>query len=231
MKVRIRFKKYGVMKYIGHLDTMRYFQKAIRRSEIPIHYSGGFSAHQIMSFAFPLGVGIIGEREYMDIEMDEGLTSDEIVNRLNAQMVEGVEVLDAVRLDDKAINAMASVKAADYTITLKDGGCFPESINTDSVSAFLSRDTIPYVKVTSKNETEIDLKEHIYDLSFRDGSLYMRVDASSAGNLKPVTLLEELFKFTDDEFDECIYLITRNELYMQDEEGRLQSLLSAGIRI
>ena len=57
MKIRIKFRKYGTMKFIGHLDVMRYFQKAIRRSEVNIRYSEGFSPHQIMSFAAPLGVG------------------------------------------------------------------------------------------------------------------------------------------------------------------------------
>lgn len=51
MKIRIRFRKYGVMKFIGHLDVMRYFQKAMRRAHIDICYSEGFSPHQIMSFA------------------------------------------------------------------------------------------------------------------------------------------------------------------------------------
>ena len=67
MRVRIKFSKHGAVKFIGHLDTMRYFQKAIRRSEIDIAYSGGFSPHQIMSFAAPLGVGQTSNGEYMDI--------------------------------------------------------------------------------------------------------------------------------------------------------------------
>ena len=54
MKIRVRFRKWGSMKFIGHLDMMRYFQKAVRRADIDICYSEGFSPHQIMSFAAPL---------------------------------------------------------------------------------------------------------------------------------------------------------------------------------
>ena len=43
MKVRIKFTKTGAMKFVGHLDTMRYFQKAIRRAELPVAFSGGYS--------------------------------------------------------------------------------------------------------------------------------------------------------------------------------------------
>ena len=61
MKARIKFKKYGALRFIGHLDVMRFFQKAIRRAHIPIAYTGGYSPHMIMSFANPLGIGITSE--------------------------------------------------------------------------------------------------------------------------------------------------------------------------
>lgn len=77
MKIRIRFRKYGVMKFIGHLDVMRYFQKAMRRAHIDICYSEGFSPHQIMSFAAPLGVGITSDGEYMDIEVHTSASTEE----------------------------------------------------------------------------------------------------------------------------------------------------------
>ena len=76
MKVRVKFAKYGALRFIGHLDVMRHFQKVIRRAGIDIAYSTGFSPHQIMSFASPLGLGMYSRGEYMDIEVhtrkDEG---------------------------------------------------------------------------------------------------------------------------------------------------------------
>ena len=58
MKLRIKFEKSGCMKFIGHLDIMRYFQKAIRSSGMDIDYSTGFSPHHIKSFAAQLGFGL-----------------------------------------------------------------------------------------------------------------------------------------------------------------------------
>lgn len=68
--LRFRFAKYGAMKYLGHLDLLRYFQKAVRRAEIPVAYSAGFSPHQIMSFAMPLSVGLTSEGEYFDVGLE-----------------------------------------------------------------------------------------------------------------------------------------------------------------
>ena len=119
MKVRIKFSKSGSMVYIGHLDIMRYFQKAIRRSGLPIKYSEGFNPHQIMSFAAPLGVGLSSSGEYMDIELKEFVPSQEALQRLQATMVDGMEVTSFRYLPDNAQNAMSSVNAASYILSYK----------------------------------------------------------------------------------------------------------------
>ena len=98
MKIRIKFEKDGVMRYIGHLDIMRYFQKAMRRGEIDICYTTGFSPHQIMSFAAPLGVGHISFGEYFDIETKGTLTPLEIKEQLNTVMVPGVRIANVIEL-------------------------------------------------------------------------------------------------------------------------------------
>ena len=68
MKVRVKFSKNGSVKFLGHLDTMRYFQKAVRRAGIPIAFSSGFRPHMIISFAAPLSVGVTSDGEYFDME-------------------------------------------------------------------------------------------------------------------------------------------------------------------
>ena len=65
------------MKFIGHLDLMRYFQKVFRKAGLPVAYSQGFNPHQIMSFAAPLGVGLTSEGEYVDVEVTESWTSQQ----------------------------------------------------------------------------------------------------------------------------------------------------------
>ncbi len=102
MKIRIKFRKYGLMKFVGHLDLMRFFQKAIRRCGIDICYTKGFSPHQIMSFAAPLGLGLTSDGEYLDIEVHASASSEASIAALNREMVEGMEITGYVQLDDKA---------------------------------------------------------------------------------------------------------------------------------
>ena len=124
------------MKFIGHLDIMRYFQKAIRRAEIPIVFTEGFSPHMVMSFASPLGVGIESEGEYMDIEIKEPLSTEEAVRRLDAVMSEGMRILDFRQIpEEKASNAMALVAAADPG-GLRAGSGLEKALHCFSGTAF-----------------------------------------------------------------------------------------------
>ena len=126
MKARIKFRKYGVMKFIGHLDIMRFFQKVMRRADIPIAFTGGYSPHMIMSFANPLGVGLTSDGEYFDIELTEPIDFEAAVERMNATMVEGIEVVNMVEIsDDKKRTGMSIVAAADYLSSAKNHA-FPD---------------------------------------------------------------------------------------------------------
>ena len=113
MNIRIKFRKYGPMKFISHLDVMRYFQKVIRRAEIDICFSEGFSPHMIMSFASPLGVGLTSDAEYVDIRVNTAPSSAEAVRRMNEAMAEGMDVVSFRLLPENSKNAMSIVAAAD----------------------------------------------------------------------------------------------------------------------
>ena len=126
MKLRIKFRKYGPIRFIGHLDVMRFFQKANRRAELDVAYTGGFSPHQIMSFAAPLGVGLTSNGEYMDLEVHSLTSCEDVKQRLNAASVPGIEITSVKILPDKAGNAMASVAAA--LETNNDIGIFRQNI-------------------------------------------------------------------------------------------------------
>lgn len=212
MKLRIKFRKYGPVRFIGHLDVMRFFQKAIRRAEIDVAYSSGYSPHQIMSFAAPLGVGLTSNGEYMDIEVNSMISCEDIMHRLNQASVPGIEVIQVNILPEKAGNAMASVAAASYTVTFREGR-EPLCNLTTAIPDFLARESICITKETKKGSREVDLKEGIYELSYLDGSIHMLVDASSGGNIKPVQILEALLALQGEALKENALLVNREDVF------------------
>ena len=218
MKVRIKFSKEGPVKFIGHLDVMRYFQKAIRRAEIDIAYSSGFSPHQIMSFAAPLSVGHTSSGEYFDVELNSLDSIEALTARLNEVMVDGIRILDAKILDEKEKNAMASVAAADYLVSFSDRLILPPDWK-DKLDAFYRQDQIAVTKKTKKGEKELDLKAGIYQLEIRDSSVYMLLDAGSGSNLKPGFVLETFFETLNITLPEFPFRVHRLETYKREEYG------------
>lgn len=224
MKLRIKFRKYGPVRYIGHLDLMRFFQKAIRRAQIDVAYSGGFSPHQIMAFASPLGVGLVSNGEYMDIEVrsmkcsssiesPHSISCQDIMERLNKASVPGIEIISVKILPDTAGNAMASVAAASYTIYFREGR-EPKTDIGAILPDFLAREQILITKETKRGVREVDLKQGIYQLYMKeDHSIYMLVDASSGGNIKPIQVIEAILAWNGEALQENALFITREDVY------------------
>lgn len=230
MKVRIKFKKYGALRFIGHLDVMRFFQKAIRRSEIPIAFSEGYSPHMIMSFASPLGIGLTSEGEYFDIELKSPIESTEAAARLNAQMVEGMEVVSFRRIsDEKKATGMAIVAAADYLIRIRKGA-LPDGWQK-KITEFTAQPEIRIVKQTKRSEKEVDIKPLIYQMDARDRQIYILAASGSAENLKPDLVMEAFCCFLGIQKEEIesgalAFAYHRIELYADAGDSSCRKLVS-----
>ena len=212
LKARIKFRKNGVMKFIGHLDVMRFFQKVMRRADIPIAFTGGFSPHMIMSFANPLGVGLTSDGEYFDIELTEEIDMHDAVKRMNTVMVEGIEVVSMVPIsDDKKKTGMSIVAAADYLSCVKTGS-FPNGWEV-LAHKFINQPQILIVKKTKKSEKEVDIKPMIYDFDVRENRVYMRLATGSVENLKPELVMSALSQYLGVDMDKVTFSHHRLDVY------------------
>lgn len=233
MKVRVKFKKYGAMRFIGHLDVMRYFQKAMIRADIPIAFSEGFSPHQIMSFANPLGIGVTSEGEYFDIELQREISSKNAVKQLNDVMVEGMEVVSFRQIaEEKKKTGMAIVAGADYLSSLKQG-TFPEDWK-EKASTFMNQEQILIVKKTKRSEKEVNIKPMIYKFEVRGESIYMQVATGSVENLKPGLVMQAFCQYLHVDEELTAFANHRLDLYANagaDGKRELVTLESLGSEI
>ncbi|MCD8149474.1 MAG: TIGR03936 family radical SAM-associated protein [Clostridiales bacterium] len=241
MRIRIKFRKNGAMRFIGHLDIMRFFQKAIRRAGIDVAYSEGFSPHQIMSFAAPLGVGVTSDGEYLDIEVNSTKSSSKSMEALNGAMVEGMEVTSYVALRQNAKKAMTAVAAADYIVYFKKREDFLQDELPRMIREYYeNRDTIEITKQSKKSERVIDVKPLIYrfeayadtsefilsDLGARRGFL-LRLCTGSTDNIKPELVLQDFYTYFGKKYDPFNMQIHRLEVYERVGE-KLLPLDAAG---
>jgi len=194
----VKFSKNGVMKFVGHLDMMRYFQKAMRRADIPVALTKGYNPHMIMSFASPLGVGLTSDGEYFDVTLSKVVSLEEAMGRLNETMAEGIGIINMVELEAKQKTGMAVVAAADYLVFISPMRCSDEL--KERVVQFMSQDRIMICKKTKKSEREVDIKPMICRMEVqRDkGSadvIFLRVATGSAENLKPELVMQAFAEF------------------------------------
>ncbi len=115
INIRARFIRGEQVKYISHLDMMKMFERALRRSRIPIYYSQGFNPHPQIVFGLPLSVGVTSDAEYVDFELSEEMEPSEFVDILNKQLPEGLKLSDAKVRTTKS-NIMASITKASYEV-------------------------------------------------------------------------------------------------------------------
>lgn len=145
--VRVVFSKTGRARYISHLDLNRAMTRAVRRAALPIWYTEGFNKHPYLTFAAPLSLGYEGERETMDIRLEQDMPMDELVSRLNAVMPEGLRASAA----SPAVKKAGEVDRGVYRLTL--------NCPVDKVSALLAQDSILAQKRTKKKEwVSVELK-------------------------------------------------------------------------
>ena len=227
LKVRVKFAKEGAMKFIGHLDIMRYFQKAVKRANLDVAFSEGFSPHMIMSFASPLGVGITSTGEYFDMELKSATTSSDMVKRLNDAMAEGMKILSIRQVEDgKASKAMSLVAAADYRLKFRETAKLPENWK-EKLEEFKAQKEIVILKKTKKSEKELDIRPFIYKLSLEEkDEIFMQLAAGSSNNTKPELVMEAFAAFMEIPYKNLKFMIHRCELYADTGSGEARNLVS-----
>ena len=143
-------------------------------------------------------------------------------------MVDGVDILSVKVLPKDAGNAMASVAAAGYTVKIRNGHEREGFDFTKAFADFMSQDEIMIEKETKKSTKMLNLKEFIFDYRTDGQSIYLLVDASSSGNIKPSLVMEAYYQFLHLQPEPFEFVVTREETYTRDQDGQLVSLDSVG---
>lgn len=167
--VRLVFSKTGRARYISHLDLNRAMTRVLRRAGIPLWYTEGFNRHPYITFTAPLSLGNESLCERMDFRLtDDTLSMEEIVDRVNRAMPEGLKALRAA----EAVKKICHLGFSRYRIDLD---CTAEQLN-----AFLEQPQISAEKRAKKGGTKtVELKPHLSDVT---------TEASEKGCTLTVTL-------------------------------------------
>lgn len=120
MRVRITFSKQGPLRFIGHLDLHRLWERAMRRAELPIAYSQGFHPQPKISLAAALPLGFSSRGEVLDVRLNEELTVTDISTRLQESLPPDIKIIDVQSVDERLPALQTQVLSAAYNVHLTE---------------------------------------------------------------------------------------------------------------
>ncbi|NOH03266.1 MAG: DUF2344 domain-containing protein [Chloroflexi bacterium] len=120
MRVRITFTKQGALRFIGHLDLHRLWERAMRRADLPIAYSQGFHPQPKISLAAALPLGFSSRGEVLDVRLNEELSIEDISARLQEALPPDVKIVDMQAVDERAPALQTQVLSAAYNVHLTE---------------------------------------------------------------------------------------------------------------
>ena len=233
--VRVKYCKDEPIKYISHLNLTQVFTRTLRRANIPVVISSGFNPRFRISFGPPLPLGISSTSEYLDIRLKEEIKTEELVERLNRVLPQGLKVLRAKIIPSSADSLVKIIDKASYIITLKIKEELLDSVAKNQVNElielkqeveknnkrFLNLDEITIVKQTKNGIKRVDIRPSILDLSVKKFEeqileLNLGLKIGQRGNLNPRYVARAWISNFANNFD--IIQIYRDGLYIKGKE-------------
>jgi len=167
-RFRIEFAKAAAMRFLSHLDLMRTWERALRRSGLPLAFTQGHHPHIKMSFGPPLPLGFRSRAEVFDLECSRPPGVD-LAERLNAVLPEGLEVTGVRPILYKIPSLMSQLEGASYRVRfpgsfLAEAGIAPGVLRSelhDRVTRLLARDVVIVRRVSEDKAREFDAKPSI----------------------------------------------------------------------
>lgn len=187
-RLRIRFSRGPELKFISHLDTMRLWQRALHRAEIPPAYSEGFSPHPRISLAAPLSVGVTSEAELMDILLAQWTSPHFFITAVSQQLPTGMAIQQVYQIAPTMPSLQSQVRYAEYRVEVET-----EKGSAEIASALTSLLSLKHLPWQHRRDTGIrsyDLRALVDDLWLLDRhhpycSLGMRLRCDNRGSGRP----------------------------------------------
>lgn len=187
-RLRVRFGRGPEVKFISHLDVMRFWERAFRRARIPLAYSEGFSPHPRISLAAPLPVGVTSEAELMDIMVSRWVSPQWFTDAVNQQLTPGFEILGVSSVSPTIPSLQSRLHYAEYRV---EAAADRETQDVESaISRLLSLESLPWQHKRDTGQRNYDLRPLIDDLWVINwgqpyGSIGMRLRCGSSGSGRP----------------------------------------------
>ncbi|ABA89823.1 radical SAM domain iron-sulfur cluster-binding oxidoreductase, DUF2344-containing [Syntrophotalea carbinolica DSM 2380] len=190
-RIRLRVRKQGRVRFVGHLDFMALFHRAARRANLPVRFSGGFHPQPQISFPDALPTGVESDAEIIDVKLYRYCEPEAVMAAFNAQLPKGVEVLGAQSVPWKAPAPAVAIRNSVYRVEVPAGRL--EALS-ERVERLHGLDELLVTRLKKGREKTLDLRPAIEGAHIEDGALWLTLTKGS-----PMPLLGWLFELPVEE--------------------------------
>jgi len=190
-RIRLRVRKEGRVRFVGHLDFMALFHRAARRANLPVRFSGGFHPSPQISFPDALPTGVESDAEIIDVKLYRHCEPADVMAAFNAQLPRGVEVLAAQSVPWKAAAPAVAIRSSVYRVAVPEGA-FADLAGR--IAAFLAMDSLEVTRLKKGRQQSFDLRPAVEDVRWEDGVLWLTLTKGS-----PMPLLAWLLDIPGEE--------------------------------
>lgn len=195
-RLRVTFSQLAAMRYVGHLDLVRTWERALRRAGVPLAYSQGFNPQAKLRFASALPLGATGQRELLDIILTGAMDPRAFVDQVRPQLPSGLVLLDAeeAALKSKALQAL--LRASDWQVDVHRDLTTSEVVQL--ITQFLARSQVLQQRTRRDRTITYDLRSLVLALTYETHPepgwhrLTMRLRSEPAATGRPEQVLEGL---------------------------------------
>ena len=150
--IRTKFNKEGDMIYISHLDLQQLLQRAFRRAEIELVHSQGFNPHPKISYGNALALGTESQGEYVDVEIEEDLSVEEYLSRINEQLPKGIKFIKAKEIAKQTPSLASIIEYGEYIFTIDLEKPLTKEFVKSKILEFMNQEEIMITKKNKKGK-------------------------------------------------------------------------------
>ena len=198
MLLRVKYSKTPAGRFLSHLDLLRAMERAFRRADLPLAFSEGFNPHPRISFGSALAVGITSDGEYLDVQLVEEISPQELKTRLDKTMPPALKVLAVKKIKPGAASLSSLINMARYRVSVPLLAPLDARDLETVIAKVMSQSNFEVIRQGKKGLKRIDVREGIYDMRGypEDNMLILTLDVKtgSQGSIRPeeaVKMLEE----------------------------------------
>lgn len=189
MRMLFEFGKNGRLRYISHLDLQRFMQRALRRTDLPVSYSQGFSPHPQMAFASALAMGWSSDVEILDVKLTEAVDEEHAREQLDRALPPEMPVYRARLVEDRFPAMMAKLVWADYRIELEGQSA---AAVISAIDGYMAEESVIALRKTKSGEKPADIRKMTASLHAEGNIIYARLMLTEQATVKPDLLLNTL---------------------------------------